>query len=142
MKTFISVVISLIILTACSASQPRTNDSLYQQLGGDIGIDQLAVTSLQMLKKEERLAFLFQDIDDHNLVRQLTDQLCYLSGGPCIYEGLSMQDAHAGMALTAAEFDLFVQVFMRAMDANDIPFSAQNKLLAMLAPMRADVIHQ
>jgi len=132
----------IILLSACSSSQPRQEDSLYQQLGGDIGIDQLAITSLQLLREEERLAFLFEDIDEHNLIRQLSDQLCYLSGGPCVYEGLSMQDAHAGMALTEAEFDIFVQVFMNAMAANNIPFSAQNKLLAMLAPMRTDVIHQ
>jgi len=132
----------IIVLSACSSSQPRQEDSLYQQLGGDIGIDQLAITSLQLLREEERLAFLFEDIDEHNLIRQLSDQLCYLSGGPCVYEGLSMQDAHAGLALTEAEFDIFVQVFMNAMAANNIPFSAQNKLLAMLAPMRTDVIHQ
>lgn len=129
-------------LFACSASQPRQDDSLYQQLGGDIGIDQLATTSLQLLKQNERVAPLFEDIDDHNLIRQLSDQLCFLSGGPCQYEGLSMQDAHAGMAITEAEFDIFVQVFMNAMQANNIPFAAQNKLLAMLAPMRRNVIHQ
>ena len=127
---------------ACSNSQPRQDDSLYQQLGGDIGIDQLAVTSLQLLHKDERLAFLFEDIDEHNLIRELSNQLCYLSGGPCVYEGLSMQDAHAGMAITEANFDIFVQIFMQAMRDNDIPFAAQNKLLTMLAPMRPDIIHQ
>ena len=131
-----------ILLSACSAPQPRDNGTLYQQLGGDIGIDQLAVTSLQMLKQEPRLATLFDDIDESNLVTQLSDQLCFLSGGPCEYDGLTMQDAHAGMEITEAEFDIFVQVFMQAMNVNHIPFAAQNQLLAMLAPMRADVIHQ
>jgi hemoglobin len=142
MKRFIIISFLISLLLGCASTQPRQDDTLYQQLGGDIGIDELVVTSLQMLRQEQRVAPLFEDIDDNNLIEQLSDQLCFLSGGPCQYEGLAMQDAHAGMALTEAEFDIFVQVFMNAMRANNIPFSAQNQLLAMLAPMRPDIIHQ
>lgn len=136
----INVVVSLLV--ACSASQPRQDDSLYRQLGSDIGIDNIVVTALQLLHNDERISFLFEDIEEANLIKQLNDQLCFLSGGPCTYEGLSMEEAHAGMALTEAEFDVFVEIFIDAMKANNVPFAAQNKLLAMLAPMRPDVIHQ
>ena len=142
MKQAIFVAAVVISLAGCAGNQPRQDDSLYRQLGGDIGIDNLVVTSIQMLHKDERIAFLFEETEDANLVEQLNNQLCFLSGGPCTYDGLSMQDAHAGMELTEAEFDVFVEIFIDAMTETGIPFSAQNQLLAILAPMRPDIIHQ
>jgi len=140
-----SVIAMAIIITACAGTTqptPKRGDTLFQQLGGEIGVDQLVVATLQRVHSDERIAFLFEDIDETNLVEQLYDQICYLSGGPCTYDGLDMRDAHAGMAITKREFDIFVQLFVDAMEQQQIPFSAQNKLLALLAPMRPDIVHQ
>ncbi len=142
MKNLILTFALTSLLSACASTQQSQKDRLFQELGGHIGIDELVVTSIQFLHNDERIAFLFEDIDEPNLVTQLNEQLCSISGGPCQYQGLSMLDAHAGMDLSKAEFDIFVEVFIEAMRARNIPFSTQNELLALLAPMRVDIIHQ
>ncbi|MEM6998202.1 MAG: group 1 truncated hemoglobin, partial [Pseudomonadota bacterium] len=91
---------------------------------------------------DERIAFLFEDTDDDELIKQISDQVCFLSKGPCEYEGLDMVEAHSGMEITKAEFDIFVEIVIDAMEFANIPHTARNKLLALLAPMREDIIHQ
>lgn len=66
----------------------------------------------------------------------------FLSGGPCEYEGLGIVEAHSGMEITEAEFDIFVELVIDAMEFADIPHTAHNKLLALLAPMGEDIIYQ
>ena len=41
---------------------------------------------------------------------------------------------------TGADFNALVEVLQAAMDAQGIPYAAQNRLLALLAPMHRDVI--
>ena len=43
--------------------------------------------------------------------------------------------------MTKSNFNALVEVLQQSMDAQGIPFSAQNKLLAQLAPMHRDIIN-
>lgn len=136
-----AVCLAAIVLSACSHNSNRS-DQLFRDLGGEIGLDQLSVSTLQLARAEKGIAFHFQDIEDDEFITELYTQLCFLSGGPCVYEGREMTDAHAGLEISKSEFDIFVAVFIEAMNLNNISFTAQNKLLALLSPMRSDIIHQ
>jgi hemoglobin len=46
------------------------------------------------------------------------------------------------MDISAADFNAVVEILQKAMEQSDISLSAQNRLLAKLAPMRADMLHQ
>ncbi len=59
-----------------------------------------------------------------------------------MYEGPDMVEVHSGMEITEAEFDIFVEIIIDAMELAEISYSARNKLLALLAPMREDIIYQ
>lgn len=141
LRATISACLLLIVLNACSHNDIR-DDQLFRDLGGEIGLDQLSVSTLQLARAKQEIGFHFQDIEDDEFLTELYTQLCFLSGGPCVYEGREMADAHAGLEITKAEFDVFVAVFIEAMNKNNISFAAQNKLLALLAPMRPNIIHQ
>ena len=62
------------------------------------------------------------------------------SGGPCDYEGAPMRQAHQDLEIDRAAFDRLVEVLQEAMDARGISFSAQNRMLALLAPMHREII--
>ena len=116
--------------------------SLYTELGEDRGINKFVTKAVELSHNDERIAFLFEDSDDEELIKQISDQICALSDGPCEYDGLDMVEAHSGMEITEAEFDIFVSLVIDAMEFADIPHPTRNKLLALLAPMRKDIIHQ
>jgi hemoglobin len=117
-------------------------DTLYTELGEAKGINHFVTKAVEFSHSDKRIAFLFEDTDDKELIKQISDQVCFLSKGPCEYEGLDMVEAHSGMEITEAEFDIFVEIVIDAMEMANIPHTARNKLLALLSPMREDIIYQ
>ena len=90
--------------------------------------------------RDPRIARHFRDIDIERLREKLIEQLCFESGGPCVYTGDSMEESHKGMRLTPSDFNALVEHLQDAMEAEGVPTPAQNRLLARLAPMRGQVI--
>lgn len=114
---------------------------LFDAFGGQTGIRALMNDFVGRLKADPRLADTFKEANSANLASQLSDQVCQLSGGPCIYKGPTMKDAHANMDVTRTDFNALVEVLQLSMDARGIPFTRQNQLLALLAPMHRDVVN-
>lgn len=113
---------------------------LYQALGERAGLQVLMTDFVARLKADSRIGHQFKDTNAKELAARLTEQLCLLSGGPCHYEGGNMKDAHADLKITRADFNALVEVLQQAMDARSIPFTRQNQLLALLAPMHRDIV--
>ena len=123
-------------------SQSTHADTLYAELGGTEGINKFVTKAVEISHADQRIAFLFEDSDDEELIIQISDQICFLSDGPCEYDGQDMDEVHSGMEITEAEFDIFVAIVIDAMEYADISHSSRNKLLALLAPMREEIINQ
>jgi hemoglobin len=51
-----------------------------------------------------------------------------------------MKTAHEGMGVRTSHFNALVEVLQESMDAKKIPFTVQNRMLALLAPMHRDII--
>ncbi|MGE8500491.1 MAG: group I truncated hemoglobin [Pseudomonas sp.] len=134
----IAVVLAL-TLAAC-AQQPPKDDSLYRALGEQAGITRIVEGMLLNIARDERIVRHFEKIDIVRLRDKLVEQFCVEAGGPCTYTGDSMEESHKGQRLTPSDFNALVENLQDAMDAERVPVPAQNRLLARLAPMRAQVI--
>jgi hemoglobin len=53
-----------------------------------------------------------------------------------------MEKSHGGRYITEAQFNALVEDLYRAMEKERTPVSAQNRLVALLAPMRPQIINQ
>lgn len=116
--------------------------SLYERLGGYETIERFVGVGVERLLVNPRIAFHFEDTDADNLKFQLTEQICELTGGPCIYQGLDMESAHIGQDISSAEFNALVEDFQQAMRQTGVPYGLENQVLALLAPMKPAVIHR
>ncbi|MBC7917914.1 MAG: group 1 truncated hemoglobin [Rhodoferax sp.] len=123
-----------------TAATGARSDALYRALGEKQGLTQLVDDFVNRLRDNPRIGVQFKSTNLKNLKIQLTDQLCMVSGGPCVYEGDDMKTAHASLKITKSDFHALVEVLQQAMDAQGIAFTTQNQLLALLAPMHRDVI--
>jgi hemoglobin len=123
-----------------SARPAATDDSLYKAFGEQAGLTALMDDFVKRLVADKRIGSFFKDTNQANLAQQLSDQLCMLSGGPCFYRGAPMKDVHADMDITKADFNALVEVLQVSMDAKGVPFAAQNRMLARLAPMHREVV--
>jgi hemoglobin len=63
-----------------------------------------------------------------------------ISGGPCRYAGPDMRAVHAGRHIGDAEFDAFVADLVAALEHFNVPAGEKAELLALLAPMRRDIV--
>lgn len=82
----------------------------------------------------------FENVDRKRVSEQLTNQFCNLLGGECDYTGANMKGVHRGLGITMEDFNALVEALQDAMDKNGVAFRAQNKLLALLAPMHRDIV--
>ena len=127
--------------TATATATPAAYSSeLYIAFGERAGIAALMDDFVVRLKADQRTAPFFEKTNLPELARSLTDQLCMLSGGPCKYSGASMKKAHDDLDIRRRDFNALVEVLQDIMGARGIPFSAQNRMLALLAPMHRDVV--
>jgi hemoglobin len=136
------LLITLLLALNISQAMAQTegSGSLYKAFGEKSGLTLLMDDFVQRLVIDPRTQSFFGNVDQSRLKTQLTDQLCMLSGGPCKYTGRDMKSAHEGMAVGKKDFNALVEVLQEAMDAKNIAFTDQNRMLALLASMHRDII--
>ena len=82
----------------------------------------------------------FARTDIDRLKKEVVDQLCEATGGPCTYTGRSMLETHAGMQVTAGEFEVVMQHLDAALDELNVAKTEQDELVDLLRPMRDDIV--
>ncbi len=136
-----AMLVVALLLAACTV--PRTHDAtLWTALGEGPGVARIVDGVIRRAHDDPRIADLFAETNDAYLKARLIEQICALSGGGCEYTGLPMDEAHSGMQITRAEFNWFVEHTRDAMAEAGTPIAAQNRLLALFAPMHADIVGQ
>lgn len=118
-----------------SAPRDPSLRPVFAEFGGKAGLVALVDTFMDNLMADPVTRPFFAPVDRDHIKHELVDQFCVILDGPCTYHGASMKEAHADLGVTRADFNALVVDLQKAMTAHHIPFRAQNKLLAKLAPM-------
>jgi hemoglobin len=135
-----SACITLPVVAQTTAAPMATSSALFDTFGGKAGLVKLMDDFMVRLLADPRTGPHFKPANQQRVKEQLVDQFCVVMGGPCVYKGADMKSAHANLDITKGDFNALVEVLQQAMDAQGIAFTAQNQLLAKLAPMHRDVI--
>lgn len=113
---------------------------IFKEFGEQAGLVKIMDDFMVNLLKDPRTKLSFENADHQHIKEQLVDQICFILNGPCEYKGAAMKPIHANLAINRENFNALVEQLQFAMDKNNVPFRAQNKLLAVLAPMHRDII--
>ncbi|WP_404369216.1 group 1 truncated hemoglobin [Marinobacter sp.] len=148
MKSVLPLMLSLLVASCQSVpapgetrpDSPAGNSSLYTALGRRSGIEQVVEDLLYIIVDDERIAFQFRGLNVERFHSNLSDQLCELSGGPCSYTGMSMEESHEAMDISQTQFNALVEGLILAMEKNHIPPAIQNRLLARLIPLHPEIV--
>jgi hemoglobin len=82
-----------------------------------------------------------RSMDSLHRTRQLVlDQLCNLTGGPCVYIGRDMKTAHAGLDITPAEWDSSIEKFKVALNDQKVGEQEQKEFIAIIQKLRPDIV--
>lgn len=116
------------------------DEHLLDQFGGKDGLTALMDDAMARWLQNPRTRPFFENADQARIKDLLVKQFCVIMHGPCTYDGRTMAEAHRGMMVHEGSFYALVEELQVAMNKRHIPFPAQNRLLAALAPMHHDII--
>lgn len=122
---------------AMQATLPRDPalKPVFEAFGGKPGLVAIVDDLMINLMADPKTHPYFAKVDRNRVKEKLVEQFCVILGGPCTYTGDDMRVVHRGLNIQRADFNALVEDLQVAMDKHDVPFRAQNKLLAKLAPM-------
>ena len=134
-----SVRLATILLAATLAvAQDRPTRSLYERVGRYDAIAAIADEYLKGIRADPQFTrFTGRSADSLKRARQLLkDQLCALTGGPCVYVGRDMETAHGGLAITDAEWAANMKYMSMALDKNSITGRDKEEFLALVESLK------
>ena len=88
----IAAVASAFLFSACQSMQPMTpQKSVYDRLGGQPAITAVVDDFVGNVAADNRIDGFFARTDIPRLKKNLVDQICQGTGGPCMYTGRDMR---------------------------------------------------
>ncbi len=152
------IVLSLGMLAGCKATDekpatpapaPVAAKSLYERLGGEPAIKAVVDDFVARAAANPAVNFTRKgSIREWNasaenvatLKTRLVDLIGQLTGGPQKYLGRDMKSAHAGMKITAAEFNALAGDLAASLDKFKVPAKEKAELMAIVASTQKDIV--
>jgi hemoglobin len=149
-KSLMVVAIAAAVVAGCASiasAQEMKGKSLFTRLGGKKGITAVVDEFVNNCATDTRINKFFAATAKDpqrlaNFKTNLVNQICQRSGGPCKYGGKDMKTAHKGMGITDADFNALVEDLVKALDKMHVGATEKNELLAILGPMKGDIVGQ
>jgi hemoglobin len=119
--------------------------TLYQRMGGYDVIANVVDDFIGHLKTDPAFKRFGGGRSISSLIatRQLiVDQLCNLTGGPCMYIGRPMKMAHAGLEITQAEWDSSMKFWKASLEKSKVGDLEQKEFLAIIENLRKDIVEK
>ncbi|HEY1772071.1 MAG TPA: group 1 truncated hemoglobin [Gammaproteobacteria bacterium] len=139
-QTSVALLLAALLCAAC-VTAPSHSPTLYAQMGGQGGIENITDDFLTNLAADSRIAHFFADTDIPKFRSMLIKQFCAVAAGPCTYDGKSMYDAHQNRNIKDADFNALVEDLQKAMDDAHVAQGVQARFLAQLVPMQPDIVN-
>ncbi|MCV0382734.1 MAG: group 1 truncated hemoglobin [Erythrobacter sp.] len=127
---------------ANAGAAPFAGERMAQLFNGQAGIRRIADRLVDLNQADPRIAAIFAGHDMVRLRRTLFEQFCFILNAGCDYTGRDMRSSHQGLGSRKGDMNALVENLQMAMHEEGVPFAAQNRFLARLAPMSGDVIER
>ena len=134
--------VATLLLAACQDMGMAPQKSLYERLGGKDAITAVVDDFVANVAADKRINGFFAKTDVPRLKRNLVDQICQATGGPCTYTGKDMKTAHKGMGITDADFNALVEDLKKSLDKFKVPAKEQGELLGALGSLKTQIVGQ
>jgi len=140
-----AVLMAVVALTVSACASAPPEPTLYQRLGGREAIKGVVDDFVANVVADPRVSGRFKGLQPAAVAKlqtNLADQICDATGGPCAYLGRDMKATHAGMRITDAEWSAAVEDLVKSLNKFKVGAKEQQELLAILGPMKKDIVGQ
>jgi len=120
--------------------------TIFERLGKEKGIANLVdeIVDAHMQNPKIQTRFLpYKDQPERlaEIKKHIRDLLSAVTGGPVIYNGRSMVEAHKGMNISEYEFMAAIDDILNTLDRNGVDHDSIKEILSIIYSTREDVMH-
>jgi hemoglobin len=125
--------------------QPASEQSLYEQLGGQAAVDAAVDVFYRKVLTDDRISHFFDDVDMDRQIAKQKGFLTMVFGGPVAYTGKDMRAGHAHLVqrgLNDSHFDAVLELLAASLKEVGAPDHLIAKVAATAESARADVLNR
>lgn len=145
LKTALAACIIAFAVAAPAIAQQTAAPTLYKRLGGYDAVAAVTDDFIARLAGDPGLArfFVGHSSDSLKKIRQhIVDQLCFATGGPCIYTGRDMKTSHAGLGITEKDWEASVKLLVATLDKFNVPVKEKDEVLTAVSALKKDIVEK
>lgn len=102
-------------------------DDFLPRIGGDPHLGRLIALSQSSKKRNRQL---------------IVDLICKESGGPCFYNGRTMEASHQGLGITDNDWLMMMGLFEKSLDKFEIEGGERKELIALIESLRKGIVEE
>jgi len=114
--------------------------SIYDSIGGAASVSAAVDDFYVRVLGDPSLAPYFEGVDLQKLKSHQRSFIAAAIGGSELYAGRDMAAAHAGLAITDADFDAVVAHLVDTLHGLGVPDDTISEIGAALLPLRSDIV--
>lgn len=133
--------------TGCSHQKPvAQGPTLYERVGG---IDNIAVLVADVIERayinpvfaaNPRIHEAHMRFPKEVYKFNATALACQVMGGPQVYTGRSLKDAHGHLNVTEKEWQELIRIFRDSMNSFNVPDTEQGEIIAIIESTKGQII--
>jgi hemoglobin len=114
--------------------------TIYDQIGGQEALIAVVDDFYQRVLADDQLAGFFAGSNMSRLKGKQVEFFAGALGGPQLYSGLSMRDAHRGRGIGVEHFTLVAGYLSDALAAAGVPDDIVGQIIGAIAPLADDIV--
>jgi hemoglobin len=151
----VSALLLFLALAATAGAQPpgpspkatmRDGKTLYQRLGGYDAIAKTVDAFLpHLLAADPKIQAMVSGLAEASRMRNrqmIVDQICMLTGGPCVFVGRPNEVSHQGLEITQELWDKSQKALADTLDELKVKDPDKAELLAVIDALKVDIIQK
>ena len=134
--------LAAVLTTSAAHAQMAPRKALYERLGGLPAINAVVDDFVGNVARDRRINRFFASTNIPRLKFLLVQQICQATGGPCFYTGRDMKSSHRELGISGRHFNALVQDLGKTLKKFKVPAREQKELVAILAPLKKDIVER
>jgi hemoglobin len=114
--------------------------SIYEAIGGEPALVAVVDDFYDRVVGDPQLESFFAGVNMPKLKGRQVEFFAAALGGPDVYEGPSMRDAHLGRGITQADFDKVAYHLTGALAAAGVPAQTIGQIAAAVTPLADEIV--
>lgn len=119
---------------------PAAEVSIFELIGGEPALSAVVDDFYERVLDDPQLAPFFAGASMPKLKGRQVEFFAAALGGPDVYEGRSMRQAHAGRGIGQADFDKVAVHLTGALAAAGVPAETIAQIAATITPLASEIV--